>query len=62
MAGDTSQIPEIQQALRFDPNAADLWLGLARMQLKVGDKLGYNSSLTRLKELTPGFDYQIVRR
>lgn len=58
---DWHDIPDIRWAVRHDPNAADLWYGLARMQLKAGDELGYNSSLTRLKELTPGLRYQVVR-
>ena len=51
---------EIKWALRYDPYAADLWYGLARMQLKGGDQIGYNASLTRLKELTPGVNYSVV--
>lgn len=53
-------IPEVQWAIRHDPNAADLWFGLARMQLKAGDQIGYNSSLTRLKQLTPGLSFRVV--
>jgi hypothetical protein len=57
---DRSKIAIVEQAIRYDPNAADLWYGLARMQLKAGNEIGYNTSLTRLKELTPGVQYQIV--
>jgi hypothetical protein len=57
---DRSKIAIVEQAIRYDPNAADLWYGLARMQLKAGNEIGYNTSLTRLKELTPGVQYQVV--
>ena len=57
---DHSKIAIVEQAIRYDPNAADLWYGLARMQLKEGNELGYNTSLTRLMELTPGVHYQVV--
>ena len=52
----------IALALKADPNATDLWYGLARLQLKANDTIGYNTSLTRLKELTPGVNYQVVKR
>lgn len=58
---DAAGIPEIKWAIAHDPNAADLWYGLARIQLKMGDHIGYNSSLTRLKQLTPGLSYQVIR-
>lgn len=53
-------IPLIEEALRHDPNAPDLWYGLARMQLKLGNEQGYNAALTQLKRLTPGLDYRVV--
>ena len=53
-------VPLIEAALRHDPYAPDLWYGLARMQLKSGNKTGYTAALTQLKRLTPGLDYRIV--
>ena len=50
------------ETMKHDPNDARLWYGVARMQLHVGDQTGYSAALTRLKELTPGADYHIVRR
>jgi len=47
-------------ALHYDPNAADLWFGLARMRLKAGDQGGYTAAMARLQQLTPGVQYQIV--
>src|SRR5208282_1743480 len=35
---DQSKIATVKRAIRYDPNAADLWYGLARMQLKAGDE------------------------
>lgn len=58
---DLGMIGDVQRALRHDPNAADLWYGLARMQLKVHDDIGYKASLTRLKELAPGARFEPVR-
>jgi predicted Zn-dependent protease len=58
---DVAGIPWIEEALRHDPNAPDLWYGLARMQLKAGDEAGYSAAVKRLKELTPGLEYAIVR-
>ena len=58
---DLSKIPWIKEALRHDPNAADLWYGLARMELKAGDEAGYSAAVKRLRELTPGLDYAVVR-
>jgi hypothetical protein len=55
-------IPAIQEAIRYDPNAADLWLGLVRMQLKSKDEKGYTASLARLKELAPGVEFTVTRR
>ncbi len=43
----------IRQALRYDPHAADLWAGLAQMQLATGDQMGYSASMARLHAL-PG--------
>ena len=58
--GDATAIPLIEEALRHDPYAPDLWYGMARMQLKSGNEAGYNAALTQLKRLTPGLDYRII--
>lgn len=50
----------IRGALRDDPNAADLWYNLARMDLNLGDKRAYDADMGRLKKLTPQVTYQIV--
>ena len=55
-------IPNVKHALRYDPYAADLWLGLARLELKAQDEAGYTAALARLKELTPGLNYTVVQR
>jgi hypothetical protein len=52
----------IKAVIKGDPYAADLWLGLARLALNRADKVEYDAALARLKELTPGLQYQIVRR
>lgn len=57
---DPTHIPLILQALRYDPYAADLWYGLARMQLKSGNSPGYTAALTQLRTLTPDLQYQVV--
>ena len=57
---DIRQIQAIEWAVAHDSNAADLWYGLARMQLKAGNKAGYIAALTQLKRLTPGLEYRVV--
>jgi len=58
--GDFQDAGLIKEALRYDPFAADLWYGLARMELKSNDKAGYIAALTELQRLTPGLQYQIA--
>jgi hypothetical protein len=62
MHEEPAGIPAVWGALRYDPNAADLWLGLARLELKAQDEAGYNVALARLKELTPGLNYTVIQR
>ncbi len=57
---DLSNAGKIVEALRYDPNAADLYFGLAAMRLRLGDKQGYSAALTQLMKLTPGVEYRIV--
>jgi len=54
-------IPLVEAAIVHDPNAADLWYGLSRLQLRAQNDLGYNSALARLRELTPGMDFHLVK-
>ena len=58
---DINGIGLIMTALRYDPFAADLWYGLARMQLKSGNEAGYIAALTELQRLTPGLHYEAVK-
>ena len=62
MHEEPAGIPVVRGALQYDPNAADLWLGLARLELKAKDEQGYNAALARLKELTPGLKYTMIQR
>jgi hypothetical protein len=62
MHEEPAGIPAVRGALRYDPNAADLWLGLARLELKAQDEQGYNVAVARLKELTPGLKYTLIQR
>ncbi len=57
---DLTGIKNIERALRYDPNAADLYFGLAGMRLNIGDNAGYNVALTQLQKLTPGVEYRII--
>ena len=50
----------IRRALRDDPNSADLWYNLARMDLIMGDKVAYTADVGRLKKLTPQVTYKVV--
>jgi cytochrome c-type biogenesis protein CcmH/NrfG len=50
----------IRRALRDDPNSADLWYNLVRMDLILGDKGAYTADMGHLKKLTPQLTYQIV--
>jgi hypothetical protein len=49
----------IENAIKTDPNAADLWFNLARLRLQAGDKDGYNAAIVSLQRLTPGLRFQI---
>ena len=61
LAMEPKGIPLVEAAIVHDVNAADLWYGLARLRLREGNELGYNSALTRLKELTPGMEFSLVK-
>jgi hypothetical protein len=60
LIGDRAHIGLIREAISHDPNAADLWYDLARMELLTGNQTGYNEALDRLKRLTPQHSYQIA--
>jgi hypothetical protein len=60
LIGDKAHIGLIREALSRDPNAADLWYDLARMELLTGNQSGYSEALDKLKRLTPQHNYQIV--
>ena len=60
LLGDPKGISYIEEALRHDPNAADLWLALTRMTLNTPERLGYNSSFAHLQALTPGLRFNVV--
>ncbi len=49
--GDYSNIEFVRQALRWDPNAADLLLGLVMLRAKHGDN--YNDAAAELIRLVP---------
>jgi hypothetical protein len=55
-------IPAVKKAIRADPNSADLWFGLLRLELQARDEEGYNAAMSRLKELTPGLKYTPILR
>lgn len=59
-ANAPASVPLIEQALAHDPYAGDLWYGLARMQLKAGNNVGYIAALTELRRLTPDLNYRVV--
>ena len=51
---DPARVPKFLEALRYDPYAADLWFGLARLHLKAGNNVGYNAAMIQLRALVPG--------
>lgn len=57
---DLRSVGKINEALRYDPNAADLYFGLTGMRLRLGDQQGYSAALTQLRKLTPGVEYRIL--
>ena len=57
---DTANTWRVTEALRHDPNAADLYFGLAQLRLKERDQQGYSAALTQLMKLTPGVEYRII--
>ena len=59
---DPTRIDLILSALRYDPYAADLWYGLARMQLKSGNTIGYTAAVTQLRSLTPDLQYRVFAK
>jgi len=61
MRHDPGGVAAVDYALRYDPHAADLWLGLATMNLNLGNAQGYNAAMTQLQKLTPGVQFAIVR-
>ena len=50
---DYAKADLIDQALRFDPNAADLWLGLLIARLKTGDEAKAVTAAYALRKLAP---------
>ena len=60
LRGDYTHTDIVAKALKYDPNAADLYFGLAQLRLKEGDQQGYTVALTQLMKLTPGVEYRIV--
>jgi cytochrome c-type biogenesis protein CcmH/NrfG len=50
----------IRRALHDDPNSADLWYNLVRMDLILGDKVAYTADMGRLQRLTPQLTFQVV--
>ena len=50
---DHVHIDWIEQALRFDPNAAHLWLGLIVMRLQEGNQAAANAAAAHLLPLLP---------